>query len=346
MKEQAKEQAKEQIKILAIETSCDETSAAVVSNGRYILSNIVASQAELHVRYGGVVPEIASRKHVELFLPVIEKALDDAGQKPEDISAIGVAHGPGLAGALLVGLMAAKTIAYVLGKPLIGVHHIEGHIAANYLKFPDLEPPFVCLVASGGHSHIVHVRDFTEFQVIGRTRDDAAGEAFDKVARVLGLPYPGGPNLEKAAVSGNRAAFKLPVTYFNDGSFDFSFSGIKTSVVNLVNSIRQKGAEVPVSDIAASFQEAVTGMLATNAIKAANKSNCGKIVLAGGVAANKALREKITNMSKNEQLTPYFPDISLCTDNAAMIGSAAYFHLLKGDVSSLDLNAEPSLKLG
>ncbi len=331
--------------ILGIETSCDETSAAVVKNGRVVLSNVISSQIDIHKKYGGVVPEIASRKHVELILPVIDQALKDAGQKLKDLDAIGVTYGPGLVGALLVGLCAAKAIAYSTGKDLIGVHHIEGHIAANYIEFSELEPPFICLVVSGGHSHIVLVEEYLKFKVLGQTRDDAAGEAFDKVARVIGLGYPGGPAIDHSAMSGDKNAIKFPRVYFND-SLDFSFSGIKTSVLNYVNTITQSGSKIKVDDVAASFQSAVVEVLVHNTIEAALANNLDKIVIAGGVAANSLLREEMKKGAMVRGIKVYYPNIRLCTDNAAMIASAAYFEYIKGNSSKMSLNAIPSLKLG
>jgi N6-L-threonylcarbamoyladenine synthase len=334
------------ILILGIESSCDETSAAVVENGRHILSNVISSQISLHQKYGGVVPEIASRKHVELIMPVIDQAVEEAGIKINDVSAVGVTYGPGLVGALLVGLSAAKGLAFALGKPLIGVHHIEGHIAANYLESMELEPPFMCLVASGGHSHIVHVADYDKFEILGQTRDDAAGEAFDKVARAIGLGYPGGPLIDKAAVSGNCKAVNFPRVHFSDGSLDFSFSGLKTAVLNYLNSLEQKGEKPVVEDVCASFQEAVVDVLVENTISAAIMKKVGKVALAGGVAANSALRRKLKDQAEKKGLAVFYPKPVLCTDNAAMIACAAYYEFLKGSVSDLYLNAVPGLKLG
>ena len=271
------------ILVLGIESSCDETSAAVVLNGRTVLSNVISSQVDLHKKYGGVVPEIASRKHVELVMPVISQALEEASLELDAVDAIAVTYGPGLVGALLVGLSAAKGLAYALGKPLVGVHHIEGHIAANYVDHHELEPPFLCLVASGGHSHIVYVRDYKSFEILGRTRDDAAGEAFDKIARAVGLGYPGGPLIDKAAREGNRNAIDFPTVYFSDGSLDFSFSGLKTAVLNYLNGMEQKGGKIVLEDVCASFQKAVVEVLVSNTIKAARMKKAGKIALAGGV---------------------------------------------------------------
>lgn len=332
--------------ILGIESSCDETSASVIKNGRYILSNVISSQVDLHKKYGGVVPEIASRKHVELIMPVINQALEEAGTTLEAIAAIGVTYGPGLVGALLVGLTAAKAIAYTTGKPLVGVHHIEGHIAANYLQYPQLEPPFICLVASGGHSHIVQVESYSKFEILGQTRDDAAGEAFDKISRAIGLGYPGGPLIDKYAAQGNSSAVRFPRVQFEDGSLDFSFSGLKTAVLNHLNRLEQTGEQVNIPDIAASFQQAVVDVLVKNTIAAAKMKGMGKIALAGGVAANSQLRSQMEIQAQKQGIDVLYPALVLCTDNAAMIGCAAYFEYMKGNLSGLDLNAVPGLKLG
>lgn len=332
--------------ILGIESSCDETSASIVRNGREVLSNVISSQVDLHQKYGGVVPEIASRKHVELVIPVINQAIEEAGITPDAIDAVGVTYGPGLVGALLVGLSAAKALAFAWDKPLVGVHHIEGHIAANYIQHKDLEPPFVCLVASGGHSHIVHVGDYDRFEILGRTRDDAAGEAFDKVARAVGLGYPGGPMIDKAAKEGNEKAIDFPRVYFEKGCYDFSFSGIKTAVLNYLNSTGQKGGEYKVEDVCASFQSAVVDVLVTNLIAAAKKVNSIKVALAGGVAANSLLRKELTERAAKEGFEVYYPSPILCTDNAAMIACAAFYEFNRGNVSDLNLNAIPGLKLG
>lgn len=336
----------EDIIILGIETSCDETSAAVVKNGRHIMSNIISSQIDLHKKYGGVVPEIASRKHVELILPVINQALEEAGIKADQVDAIGVTYGPGLVGALLVGLSAAKGLAYALDKPLIGVHHIEGHISANYLEYKELEPPFICLVVSGGHSEIVHVKDYGSFETLGQTRDDAAGEAFDKIARALGLGYPGGPLIDKAARSGNSRAVNFPRVHFNDGSLDFSFSGLKTAVLNYLNTLEQKNEKFSVEDVSASFQQAVIDILVENTIKAAKSTGIKKIALAGGVAANSLLRAQMKAAANENGLNMFYPSPVLCTDNAAMIACAAYYEFIRGNVSDLALNAVPGLRLG
>lgn len=332
--------------ILGIETSCDETSASVVKNGREVLSNVISSQVDLHQKYGGVVPEIASRKHVELIIPVVNQAIEEAGITPDAIDAVGVTYGPGLVGALLVGLSAAKAIAFAWGKPLVGVHHIEGHIAANYIQHKELQPPFVCLVASGGHSHIVHVEDYDRFKILGKTRDDAAGEAFDKVARAVGLGYPGGPLIDKMAKNGNPKAVDFPRVYFEKGCFDFSFSGIKTAVLNYLNSAEQKGEKYSVEDVCASFQAAVVDVLVTNLISAAKHTNSKKVALAGGVAANSMLRKELEEQAGRAGLEIYYPSPILCTDNAAMIACAAYYEFVRGNVSDLNLNAIPGLKLG
>jgi N6-L-threonylcarbamoyladenine synthase len=334
------------ITVLAVETSCDETSAAVVVNGRQIRSNIISSQIDIHKKFGGVVPEIASRKHVELVMPVISQALEEASIKLEQVDAIAVTYGPGLVGALLVGLSAAKGLAFAAGKPLVGVHHIEGHIAANYLENEVLEPPFVCLVASGGHSHIVHVADYHRFVIMGQTRDDAAGEAFDKIARALGLGYPGGPLIDAEAKRGDPKTVDFPRVHFNDGTLDFSFSGLKTAVLNYLNGKEQKGEAIVVPDVCASFQQAVVDVLVNNTIKAALENGAGRVALAGGVAANSQLRRSMKEAAVRNGMEMFYPRPILCTDNAAMIGAAAYYEYRRGHVAGLDLNAIPSLKLG
>lgn len=332
--------------ILGIETSCDETSAAVVKNGREVLSNIISSQVDLHAEYGGVVPEIASRKHVELIIPVIDSALNQAGIALDEVDGIAVTYGPGLVGALLVGVSAAKAIAAALDKPLIKVHHIEGHIAANYITHLDLVPPYVCLVASGGHSHIVYVKDYLELDVLGRTRDDAAGEAFDKIARVLGLGYPGGPAIDKQAKLGDPKAIRFPRVNFPGESLDFSFSGLKTAVINHVNHARQVGEALNIPDICASFQQAVVDVLVDHTIKAAKAQNVKAIGLAGGVAANSLLRENLARKAKKAGFEALFPTPVLCTDNAAMIASAGYYSYMAQEFTDLTLNAVPSLQIG
>ncbi len=332
--------------ILGIETSCDETSVAVVKNGREILANVISSQVDLHAKYGGVVPEIASRKHVELIIPVIDQALSEANKTFDEIDLIGVTYGPGLVGALLVGLSAAKAIAYALNKPLVGVNHIEGHIAANYIEHLEFAPPFVCLVASGGHSHIVHVKSYIEYEIMGQTRDDAAGEAFDKIARALGLGYPGGPLIDKTAKNGNSKAIYFPRTFFGSRCFDFSFSGIKTSVLNYLNSMEQKCQKISIEDVCASFQQAVVDVLIKNLINASIQQKIDSIALAGGVASNSLLREQLKIYGQNERLKVYYPRPILCTDNAAMIACSAYYEYTYGRQASLDLNAVPGLKIG
>ena len=332
--------------ILGIETSCDETSAAVVADGRKVLSNVIATQVNLHAEYGGVVPELASRKHVESVIPVIDKACRDAGVELRELDAVGVTYGPGLVGALLVGLSAAKAIAFSLGKPLIGVNHIDGHICSNYIAHRELEPPFICLVASGGHSHIVNVADYRKTVVLGRTRDDAAGEAFDKIARVLGLGYPGGPKVEKKAVEGNPQAFNFPRVKFRESPYDFSFSGLKTAVINTVHQFRQKNEQVPVEDICASFQKAVVDVLVDNTVEAALKTKTKTVCLAGGVAANSFLRESFEKACSDAGIKLFYPPLKLCTDNAAMIASSAYFSYIENDFAPETLNAIPGLDLG
>ena len=331
--------------ILGIETSCDETSASVVEDGRKILSNVISSQIEIHQRYGGVVPEIASRNHVEIVNGVIQNALDEAGVAMSQIDAVAVTYGPGLVGALLVGVSTAKALAFALDKPLVAVHHIEGHIAANYLEHKELEPPYVCLVASGGHSHIVHVIDYDRFEILGQTRDDAAGEAFDKVARVLGLGYPGGPLIDKLAREGNKEAVKFPRVTFEDASLDFSFSGVKTAVMNYIHRLEQKGESYVKADIAASFQQAVVEVLVEKTIVAAKKAGLETIALAGGVAANSALREILMRRAQENGCKVCYPSPILCTDNAAMIACAGYYEYIKGHRADMTLNAVPSLQL-
>ncbi|MEW8957472.1 tRNA (adenosine(37)-N6)-threonylcarbamoyltransferase complex transferase subunit TsaD [Clostridium sp.] len=332
--------------ILAIETSCDETSASVVKNGREVLSNIISSQIDIHTKFGGVVPEVASRKHIEVIDGVVKEALDKANMNFNDIDAIGVTYGPGLVGALLVGLQYAKGLSYALNKPLIGVNHIEGHISANFIEHKELEPPFICLVVSGGHTFIVYVKDHGDYEIIGQTRDDAAGEAYDKIARALGLGYPGGPKIDKLAKEGNEDAIKFPRANFHDNSLDFSFSGVKSSVLNYLNKMDMTGEEVVKADVAASFQKAVVGVLTDNVIKTCKLKKVDKIAIAGGVAANSALRKSLIKEGENIGVKVLFPSLVLCTDNAAMIGSAAYFQYIKGNTSSLNLNAKPNLKLG
>ena len=330
--------------ILALESSCDETAAAVVRDGREVVSSVIASQIALHAIYGGVVPEIASRKHVESVDPVVDQALAQAGMRLQDVDAVAVTYGPGLVGALLVGLSAAKALAFAAQKPLIPVNHIEGHVSANYIAHPDLKPPFVCLVASGGHSHIVRVEDYGVYTLLGQTQDDAAGEAFDKAARVLGLPYPGGPLLDKLSHEGNPNALPLPHVV-TKGRYDYSFSGLKTALINQVHKLRQTGRDVPAADIAASFQQAVVEELADKAILAVRDTGARTLALAGGVAANSGLRATLSVRCRKAGIDLRMPPPVLCTDNAAMIGSAGYYRLMRGELAGLSLNAEPSLKL-
>ncbi|MCR5792210.1 MAG: tRNA (adenosine(37)-N6)-threonylcarbamoyltransferase complex transferase subunit TsaD [Lachnospiraceae bacterium] len=334
------------ILILGIESSCDETAAAVVKNGRDVLSNVIYSQIDTHTLYGGVVPEIASRKHIEKINPVIKKALEEANVTLEDIDAIAVTYGPGLVGALLVGVAEAKAISYAAHKPLVGVHHIEGHVSANFIENKELEPPFMCLIVSGGHTHLVIVKDYGEYEIIGRTRDDAAGEAFDKVARAIGLGYPGGPKVDKLAREGNPHAIEFPRAKVAGSVYDFSFSGVKSAVLNHLNSCEMKGLPVNKADIAASFQEAVVDVLSAHTVAAAKEYGFTKVAMAGGVASNHALREGMLQRCKENGIELYYPRPELCTDNAAMIASAGYYEFIKGNTHGLDLNAVPNLKLG
>ena len=334
------------ITILAIESSCDETAAAVVRNGREVLSNIISSQIDLHTLYGGVVPEIASRKHTERINQVIAEALQTAGMTLREMDAIAVTYGPGLVGALLVGVSAAKAISFASRIPLIGVHHIEGHISANYIEHKDLEPPYVCLVVSGGHSHLVQVTDYGEYEIMGRTRDDAAGEAFDKVARAIGLGYPGGPKIDKVAKEGNPDAIKFPRAKVADAVYDFSFSGLKSAVLNYLNSCEMKGIEISQADVAASFQKAVVDVLVEHSMNAVQECGAKKFAIAGGVASNSALRSALEEACNERGIAFYRPSPVLCTDNAAMIGAAAYYEYRKGVRHGYDLNAVPNLKLG
>lgn len=337
---------KKPVLMLALETSCDETSAAVIADGRQILSNIISSQVPLHQKYGGVVPEIASRKHIENVLPVVHEALEAAGVTLQDVDAIGVTYGPGLVGALLVGVAAAKALAFAVDKPLVGVNHLEGHIFANFLSHPELEPPFVALVVSGGHTSLIEVTDYNSFRLLGQTRDDAAGEAFDKVARVMQLPYPGGPHIDRLAQSGNREAIVFPRALNQEGNFDFSFSGLKSAVLNYLNSAKQRGETVSHEDVAASFQYAVVDVLTKKAVQAANVCGVNRIVVAGGVAANSGLKAELSVACQAAGLSLYFPTPILCTDNAAMIACRAHYQHLAGRHADLHLNAVPSLKLG
>lgn len=334
------------ILILAIESSCDETAAAVVKNGREVLSNIIFSQIELHKLYGGVVPEIASRKHIEKINPVIEEALKQANVTLEDIDAIAVTYGPGLVGALLVGVAEAKALSYASGKPLVPVHHIEGHISANYIENKDLEPPFLCMVVSGGHTHLVLVEDYGQYKIIGRTHDDAAGEAFDKVARAIGLGYPGGPKIDRLAKEGDCNAIIFPKAHIQGAPLDFSFSGVKSAVLNYLNECQMKKIEVNTADVAASFQKAIVDVIVEHTMTAAKQYRIGKVALAGGVASNSALRGAMETACAKRHLKFYRPSPLLCTDNAAMIGAAGYYDYLNGKRAGLDLNAIPNLKIG
>lgn len=337
---------KKKINILAIESSCDETAAAVVCNGREVKSNVISSQIELHKLYGGVVPEIASRKHIEKINQVIMEALECADMTLEDMDAIAVTYGPGLVGALLVGVAEAKAIAFAADKPLLGVHHIEGHISANYIEHPELEPPFLCLVVSGGHTHLVKVADYGKYEILGKTRDDAAGEAFDKVARAIGLGYPGGPKIETLAKEGNPDAIAFPRAKVADGPYDFSFSGLKSAVLNYLNGAAMKGEEVCKADVAASFQKSVSDVLVRNLIGAAEEFGMSTLAIAGGVASNQTIRKAIEAACEKKGYKFYYPSPIYCTDNAAMIGAAAYYEYLAGTRHSWDLNAVPGLKLG
>ena len=337
---------KKEITILAIESSCDETAAAVVRNGRTVLSNIISSQIDLHKLYGGVVPEIASRKHIEKINQVIEEALCEADCSLDDIDAIGVTYGPGLVGALLVGVAEAKAIAYARNLPLIGVHHIEGHISANYIENKELEPPFLCLVVSGGHTHLVCVEGYGKYRILGKTKDDAAGEAFDKVARAIDLGYPGGPKIDKLAKEGNPDAIDFPRAHVGDSVYDFSFSGVRSAVLNYINGCKMKQAEYNRADIAASFQKAVTDVLVDHAMAGVENYGLKKLAIAGGVASNSALRAAMRKACEERDIEFYYPSPILCTDNAAMIGAAAFYDYQNGIRSGWDLNAVPNLKLG
>ena len=334
------------VKILAIESSCDETAASVVVNGRDVRSNVISSQIDIHTLYGGVVPEIASRKHIERINQVVQESLDKAQMTLDDIDAIGVTYGPGLVGALLVGVAEAKAIAWARNLPLIGVHHIEGHISANYIENKELEPPFGCLVVSGGHTHLVLVKDYGEYEILGKTADDAAGEAFDKVARAIGLGYPGGPKVDKAAKEGDPLAIEFPHGKVRGSEYDFSFSGLKSAVLNFLNEKHMKGEEISVNDVAASFQKSVVDVLVEHSMHAVNEFGFKKFAIAGGVASNSALRAAMEEACRRRHVEFYRPSPILCTDNAAMIGAAAYYDYLKGIRSDWSLNAVPNLKLG
>ncbi len=327
------------IVILGIESSCDETSCAIVKNGREVLSNVINSQIKIHEKFGGVVPEIASRNHVEVISSVVKKALEEANITFNDIDAVACTYGPGLVGALLVGVSYAKALSYALNKPLVGTNHIEGHIAANYITHLDLEPPCLCLVISGGHTHLVHIKNYKEFEILGKTKDDAIGEAFDKVARVIGLGYPGGPKIDKLAKQGSNN-IKIPKTHFEN--LDFSFSGIKTAIINMYH----KNPDINKADLCASFEATVTEILIENTLKATKMLNINKIALAGGVSANSYIREKFINLEKTNGMKIYYPTPILCTDNAAMIASAGYYNYINGKISDLELNAIPNLKIG
>lgn len=332
--------------ILAIETSCDETAASVVVNGTEVKSNIISSQVDIHRKFGGVVPEVASRKHLELINAVIQESLDVAGVSFGDLSAVAVTYGPGLVGALLVGVAAAKAIAFGLDIPLLGVNHIEGHVFANFLTETKLQFPVICLVVSGGHTDLVLIKDFGDYRLLGATRDDAAGEAFDKVARVLGLGYPGGPLIDKLAADGNDGAVALPRAYLEEGSLDFSFSGLKTAVINYLHRLRQKGEPVNAADVAASFRRAVVDVLVDKSLLASRQYKTGTIMLAGGVAANRLLRDELARRAAEERVRVIYPPPVLCTDNAAMVACAAYYKYRRGDFAPLTLNATPNLQLG
>ena len=334
------------ILILGLESSCDETAAAVIKNGRTVLSNVISSQIDIHKEYGGVVPEIASRKHIERINTVIEEALKEAGVGLKDLDALGVTYGPGLVGALLVGVAEAKAICFAADIPLVGVHHIEGHVSANYIENPDLEPPFLCLIVSGGHTHLVIVKDYEEFEILGRTRDDAAGEAFDKVARAIGLGYPGGPKIDKLSKEGNPDAIIFPKAHMEDAPYDFSFSGLKSAVLNYINKAKMQNQEFNRADLAASFQKAVVDTLTQKAIRAAKEHHIDKLAIAGGVASNSTLRKAMEEACQAEHIRFYHPSPIFCTDNGAMIGVAAYYEYIKGTRSGWDLNAVPNLQLG
>jgi len=335
---------KKDIIVLGIETSCDETSASVVKNGKTVMSNVIYSQIDIHKKFGGVVPEIASRNHIEAIGKVVKEALDEASINLDKVDVVAATYGPGLVGALLVGLSYGKALAYGKGIPFVGVNHIEGHISANYLD-GDFEPPFICLIASGGHSHIVFVKNYGEYEVLGRTVDDAAGEAFDKVARALGLGYPGGPKIDEISKKGDPYKYNFPKSFMEKDNFDFSFSGLKTAVINQLHKEKQKGSQIDIADYAASFQMNVVDVLSSKLIEAAKYKNINKISIAGGVASNSFLRERLLKLANEEGFMIHFPKQVYCTDNGAMIASAGYFDYIRGKVSGLDLNAIPYLKL-
>lgn len=329
---------KKDVIILGIESSCDETSCAIVKNGREVLSNVINSQIKIHEQFGGVVPEIASRNHVEAISEVTRQALEQAHVTFDDIDAVACTYGPGLVGALLVGVSYAKGLSYALNKPLVATNHIQGHIAANYITHKDLKPSFLCLIVSGGHTHLVHIKDYQNFEILGKTRDDAIGEAFDKVARVIGLGYPGGPKIDKLAKEGNPV-IKLPKTHFEN--LDFSFSGIKTAVINL----NHKDPNINKADLASSFEKAVTDVLIENTVQAIKQNKIDTVALAGGVSANSYIRERFKELGEHENLKIYYPEPILCTDNAAMIASAGYYNFINNKFADLDLNAIPNLKI-
>ncbi len=329
--------------ILAIESSCDETAVAIIKNGHEILANVVSTQIEIHRRYGGVVPEIASRKHLELINAVVQEALDQANMELDDVTHIAVTYGPGLVGALLVGVATAKALAFASGKPLIGVHHIEGHICANFLVKQDFQFPLVCLVVSGGHTNIIKITDHGQYLLLGQTKDDAAGEAYDKIARAIGLPYPGGPHIEQLAREGNANAIELPRAWMGDESYDFSFSGLKSAVLNYINKAKMKGEDIVPADVAASFQQAVLDVLVQKTVHAAVENGVSNILLAGGVAANGTLRNQLQEAANAHNIQVHYPPVHFCTDNAAMIGAAAHYKAVKGDYADLTLNAVPNL---
>ena len=329
--------------ILAIESSCDETAVAIIKNGHEILANVVSTQIEIHRRYGGVVPEIASRKHLELINAVVQEALDQANMVLDDVTHIAVTYGPGLVGALLVGVATAKALAFASGKPLIGEHHIEGHICANFLVKQDFQFPLVCLVVSGGHTNIIKITDHGQYLLLGQTKDDAAGEAYDKIARAIGLPYPGGPHIEQLSREGNANAIELPRAWMGDDSYDFSFSGLKSAVLNYINKAKMKGEEINPADVAASFQQAVLDVLVQKTVRAAVENGVSNILLAGGVAANGTLRDQLQTAANAHNIQVHYPPVHFCTDNAAMIGAAAHYKAVKGDYVDLTLNAVPNL---
>lgn len=337
---------KNDVNILAIESSCDETAAAVVRNGHEVLSNVIYSQIELHKEYGGVVPEIASRKHIEKIIPVVDKAIKDSGMALSEMDGVAVTYGPGLVGPLLVGVSFAKALAFAAGKPLIGVNHIEGHISANYVEHPELKPPYLGLVVSGGHTHLIIVKDWSDFDVLGRTVDDAAGEVFDKVARAIGLGYPGGPKIDKLAKEGNGEAIAFPKAHVNGAEYDFSFSGLKSAVLNYMNSAKMSGEEINKADLAASFEKAVVDVLCDHAMDACRRYGYERFAMAGGVASNSALRREMERRCEETGIKLYIPSPVYCTDNAVMIGAAAFHELKAGRISGYDLNANPRLKLG